>query len=181
MRRMLNIAVGVVLLSACAAGSAGPIFDFRPTAGPLNYAIAFEQSLLIEVPGQAQTADQELEAGVQLEIGDARSVTASFEALTVRNHGSAGESNLEGGALVGQPFRGSISESGVITVSDGPEVEGALTDAMDPTSVFANILTPLPPDPNATSWPVNTSISASALVSTITNFAGEARFAELAG
>lgn len=176
-RWTVRVVVGAVLVSACAGAGAGPIFDFRPTPGPLRYTIASEQSLFIEVPGQPQTSDQDVDASVQLEIGDARSVTASFEALSMRTEGHMGSTTLEGSDLVGKKFHGIISESGVITVSEGPETSGALADAMDPKSVFADLLVPLPPEAGAESWPVNTSMSFSASVNTTTNFDGEARFA----
>ncbi len=88
-----------------------------------------------------------------------------------------GSRTLDGGDLVGKEFRGTIAPSGLITVSERPETSGALADVMDPTSVFANLLAPLPPEERAESWPVSSSISSYAALNTTTDFDGVARFA----
>ena len=129
------------------------------------------------------TSETSSEAIVRLEIGDWRGdswpVTASFEALEVSSQGSLGGGSVAAEGVIGEPFEGTLSRSGQISITESPALSERLSDNLDPSALFTELLAPLPPDGDApmNSWPVASTVVSDAAVRLVSVFEGMARLA----
>jgi len=181
MHRQSLLALGSMLLLSCAG--AGPIYEFRPTDTPLRYAISDHGDLLIETPMGDQHSTDSTNAAIVLEVGarrgDGREVSVYFEALEIWTGGDIAVQHIEGGGLIGKRFGGALSEQGTITVSAAPDIPENVRRAVDPVTIFADFLSPLPPGGGETGEPWNhtSASSAKTAMSVESSYKGMARFA----
>jgi hypothetical protein len=154
--------LSAVALAGCAGGS---IYEFRPTEAPLRYQVRDQGALRVETPVGEQTATDSTHATVAVEIAGksngGRDVLVSFEALEFWSGGDFPRQHVVGDDLIGQPFSGLLSQSGVITVTAAPEIPQSLASAVDGAALIAALLPALPPggDAAATPWPHRTTLS----------------------
>ncbi|MFQ6044850.1 MAG: hypothetical protein ACE5PT_00640 [Gemmatimonadales bacterium] len=178
--RLLALAV-LFVSTACAGTAAAPSgLAFGPTAAPLKYQVRGYGTMDIDTPmGSMHTVDT-LQATVRLEIGaptaDGWGMTAVFEDLMAAAGGDMGSERVEGGELIGRQFTGVLNRDGIIEIISAPPIPVGLSDVVDPRSVLAELLGPLPADP-ATSepWPVRTVVTAETAVAIASTFEGTAR------
>ena len=180
MSRHLLVCLSACLIMGCASGMSGPTYEFRPDGGPLRYEVTVYQSLLVETPVGTQRSEDTVSAIISLEIGgpsgDGLSVSASFEALTVRSVGDMGTTRLEGGELIGAPISGLLAKNGSISVSERPSVSARLADVFDATSMLAELLVPLPEDGiTEQPWPVRLVVLSETSFTLTSTFEGTAR------
>jgi len=158
MRRFPLSWSAAVLAAACAGGSAGPIFEYRPIDAPLRYQVNGSTKSVIDTPMGQQNQDGTIEATVTVDIGaptdGGRNVTVVYEALETS---AAGLGRLQGGEMVGKPFVGVLSSNGEMSFTGVPTIPATLARYFDPTSFLAQMLMPLPGDGTADleSWPVH--------------------------
>ncbi|MEE9132858.1 MAG: hypothetical protein V3U13_04795 [Gemmatimonadota bacterium] len=170
-----------LFLAGCAG--AGAIYEFRPTEGPLLYHITDHGQLLIDTPVGEQRSTDSTQATVAIEIGkgdaEGREVSVTFEALQLWAGGDFPARHTEGGELIGRPFRGTLSRTGSIKVTAGPDISKELSAVTDPSALFTELLAPLPPggESEADAWPHRTSFSTQAAMSMQASYDGTASFA----
>jgi hypothetical protein len=158
MQRYARLAFSASLLVAC-AGTSGPFYEFRPTDEPLRYEISDQGALTIDTPVGAQRSVDSTRAMIALEVrgrtAEGRQTYVTFEALDVWAGGDFNSTHIEGAELIGQRYTGTLSENGVITVSDAPEIPSGLAETADPAEIFVDLLLPLPPGgvDAVESWP----------------------------
>jgi hypothetical protein len=174
--------VASVAATACAGAGTAPVLAFGPTAGPLRYQLENYGVLDIDTPMGSQRSVDTLRATVRLEVGDpvgdGWNVSAVFEALTGSSGGDMGRQVVEGGELIGKEFRGSLSQDGAIEVDDAPPTPASLAESMDPSSILAELLGPLPTDPEATEpWPVRLVVTSQTALTITATYEGTARLA----
>ncbi|UCF20244.1 MAG: hypothetical protein JSU87_02220 [Gemmatimonadota bacterium] len=182
MYRHLCAALAAVTLSGC-AGARGPVYEYRPSEAPLRYQINDHSDLLVQTPmGDQHNRDSTI-AIVVLDVGqrtaDAHEVSAFFETLDIWAGGDMNQQHLEGGDMLGKAFRGTLSDQGMISVSEAPEMPSELGEATDPAAIFADLLLPLPPsgDESAESWPHKTAMTVETAMTVNNSYDGSARFA----
>ncbi len=180
--RLLLSALTCLVASAC-AGSSGPIYEFQPTPGPLHYEIIDRGSLLIETPMGEQRSSDSTKATLRLEIGQmsagGRRVSVAFETLDIWAGGDFQAEHIQGGELIGRAFTGTLSDQGIITVTEAPEIPAALQGSADPAAIFADLLLPLPPtgEESADSWSHATTQMSETTMSMEGSYEGTATFA----
>lgn len=172
----------MVAVTACAGKAAAPGLAFGPTGGPLVYEVATYGSIDIDTPMGSQRSHDTLQATVRLEIGapvgDQWQVSAVFEALRASSGGDMGRQSAEGGELIGQEFKGALLQNGVIDVTEAPAAPTGLADLIDPSALLAEILGPLPADPETTEpWPVRTVVTSRTVLTVTVTYEGTARIA----
>ncbi len=183
MRHHLTPYVIITLVTACAAGGAGSLFEFRPSESPQRYELTVSGDVVAETPMGSMESKTRSEATVLLDIGqrlgDGWRISATFEALEVTAEGSMGGGSVRAEEVLGKPYSGTLSSAGLITITDAPAASSRLTNSLDPGALFTDLLVPLPPvDVSPTdSWPVNSTVLSDAAVRLMTVFAGTARFA----
>lgn len=170
------------LLAACAGGAAGAAtFAVAPTSTPLRYRVADHTTVLIETPQGDQRSIDSATATIRLNIGEptqgGRRVTAVFDALDVRSAGGMGSTRVTGGDLIGQEFSGVLAPTGRITLTQRPAIPRDVAEHTDPGNWLVDLLPPLPPTPNAASWPVESELSSETAMSMRLRYTGTARTA----
>jgi hypothetical protein len=178
MRRVLAWSVAVALVAACAGGTAGPVFEYGPSDGPLRYEVTGETKTAIQTPMGPQNVDASTNAAVTVEVGaqaeGGRRVSVVFESFESR---STGIGRLDGGALIGQTFRGILAPNGNIEFTETPATPANLRDYLDPSAFLSDLLMPLPP-PGASdleSWPVQQQTVERTQMTMTSSFEGTAR------
>ena len=175
-------ALSVVALAGCAAAG-GPIYEFRPTDAPLRYRLSDHGTLKVATPVGEQAATDSTHATLVIEIGGSsgagRTVVASFEALEFWSGGDFPRQHVVGDELVGQPFNGTLSQAGVITVTAPPEISKGVASALDAAALIAELLPALPPDGDAAStpWPHRTTLTLHTAMTEEVSYDGTAAFA----
>jgi hypothetical protein len=182
MVRHIQLALCSLALAGC-GGSGGAIYEFRPTETPLQYEIRDSSVFLVKSPMGEQLFEDSVRAVVTIEIGQgdtvSHQVTAVFQSLDLWSGGDSPEQHVFGGDLIGEPFHGTLSQTGSIAVTGSPEISDQLKDLADPITLFSELLVPLPPDRTGTAepWPHRTSYSTDAAMSTEASYDGTAYFA----
>jgi hypothetical protein len=182
MKWIPSMALSVLALAGC-AGTGGPIYEFRPTDGPLHYRVSDHSALRVETPVGDQTATDSTHATVAIEIADEsdgrRAVVVSFSALEFWSGGDFPKYHVVGDELIGQPFNGLLDQSGVINVTSSPDIPERVAEAVDAGALIAGFLPPLPPDGEAatTPWPHKTTVSINTAMSVEVSQDGTASFA----
>ena len=180
--RMFLAALTCLAAAGC-AGASGPIYEFQPTPGPLHYEIIDRGNLLIETPMGEQRAIDSTKATLRIEIGQksagGRQISVAFETLDIWAGGDFHTEHIEGGELIGRAFTGTLSDQGIIKVTEAPEIPDALQGSADPAAIFADLLLPLPPTgaESADSWSHATTRQSEGTMSTEGSYEGTARFA----
>jgi len=158
MRRQVTYLLLAAAATACAATAATSALAFKPSSGPLRYARNSVQTSSIDTPMGSQDQTTTTDATVALEVGgpsaNGHQLSGQFESLSI-DAGMAGR--FEGGDLLGQRFTAILSNDGVISVQDGPDVPTRLATVFDPKDILADFMPPLPTGANAgaQSWPVH--------------------------
>ena len=172
-----------LLGSACAAATAGSPFEFQPSRAPHRYDVTVSGDVIADTPMGRMTSETESEATVRLDIGEKQeagwAVSAVFEALEVRAEGSMGGGSVNAEGVIGRTFTGTLSEAGLISIGESPDVSSRLSDNLDPGAMLTELMAPLPPegaDPS-TSWPVSSTVISDAAVKLTSSFTGTARIA----
>ena len=165
------------------AGAKGPLYEHQPTETPLRYEIHDRSNLLVQTPmGDQHTRDSTI-AIVAVQVGggaaDARDITVAFESLDIWAGGDMNRQHLQGGELLGKQFVGTVSDQGLISVSESPEIPAELREATDPWAIFADLLPPLPPagDASVESWTHKTEAMVETAMTVNNTYEGTARFA----
>lgn len=180
-RDRLFVLAAVLASSACAGAAPAPSgLAFGPTSAPLTYQVRAYGTMDIDTPMGSMSTGDTLRATVRLEIGapvaEGWAMTAVFEDLMAAAGGDMGSERVAGGELIGKPFMGVLKRDGVIEVTEAPPIPGALGDIVDPRSLLAELLGPLPEDPASSEpWPVKTVVSAQTAVAITSTFEGTAR------
>jgi len=182
MARHSLMALSALLVAACSASA--PIYEFRPTQAPLRYEINDQGTLLIDTPVGEQRSTDSTEAVVTISIAagdsESRQVKVIFESLDFwAGADDTPTQHVDGGDLVGQPFAGTLSQTGSIAIAAAPDIAAELLEVADPVTLFAELLPPLPPAGSASSepWPHRTSYASEAAVSVQASYDGTASFA----
>lgn len=172
-----------LLAAACAGATTGSAFEFRPSDSPLRYDVTVSGDVIAETPMGRMASETESDATISLNVGERMesgwTVTATFEALQVTAEGSLGGGTVNAESILGKSYLGSLSESGLISISEAPVVSGSLSDNLDPAALLTELLVPLPPEGAADveSWPVSSTVISDAAVHLTSTFEGFARFA----
>lgn len=182
MLRNMTLALCGLALAGC-AGSGGAIYEFRPTDTPLQYEVRDSSVFLVKSPMGEQRFADSVRAVLAIEIGQgdtvSHQVSAVFESLDLWSGEDSLEQHVFGGDLIGVPFRGTLSQTGSIAVTESPEISEQLKELADPITLFSELLPPLPPDRTGTAepWPHRTSYTADSPMSTEASYDGTAYFA----
>jgi len=178
MRPLYALTVAVALSGACAAS--GPVFEFRPSSAPLSYDLSAANEFSVETPMGPQLSQDSAEISISVEIGSGgpqgHNVAVVFDAFEAR---STAQGTIDVSALVGARYTGTLRPDGTIEVEEGPEVPAALRDAVDPHSLLADLMMPLPPEGHDLTqpWPVNQETVSRTQLTLTTRFDGSARLA----
>jgi len=181
MARHSLVTLGALLFTACSANA--PIYEFRPTQAPLRYEINDQGVLLIDTPVGEQRSTDSTVAVVTIDIAagdsDSRQVRVVFESLDLwAGTDDTPAQHVQGDDLIGQPFTGTLSQTGSIAVVTAPEIAVGLLEVADPVTLFAELLPPLPPAGGGSEpWPHSTSYASEASVSVQASYDGTASFA----
>jgi len=178
MRSIHALTMVAALSGACAAG--GPVFEFRPTDTALRYDMYGANDFSVETPMGSQLSQDSAAIAISVEIGgggpQGNDVAVVFDAFSAR---STAQGTIDGGGLVGARYRGLLKRDGSIEVVEGPEVPARLRGLVDPKSILADLMVPLPPEGHdlAEPWPVTQETVTSTQMSMTTRFNGMARLA----
>jgi hypothetical protein len=181
MMRQSLLAANILILAGC-AGAGGPIYEFRP-ADVQRYQLSEHGALTVDTPVGQQTATDSTRATIAIEIAGSteggREVVVSFDALEFWSGGDFPRQHITGDDLVNQPFRGVLNQAGEIKVTEMPDVPEALSNAIAPDAVFANVMPPLPPmaDASLPSWPHRVTMKMETTMSVELDYDGTASFA----
>ncbi len=180
MRKFLIFLSLALLTSACAGGSAGPVFEYGPTDAPLRYSVSGSTDSEIDTPMGPQKQGGKVDATVTVDIGapvaGGNSVTVVFEAFETN---ATGVGRLDGGAMVGKPFNGVLASNGEMSFEETPAIPDRLASYFDPTSFLAQIMMPVPPEggTDLESWPVHQESTESTQMTLFSTMDGTARVA----
>ncbi|UCD25773.1 MAG: hypothetical protein JSW51_07640 [Gemmatimonadota bacterium] len=178
MRNLFVSLSAATIATACAGGSAGPVFEYGPSEAPLRYEISGSTESVIETPMGSQNQGGTVSATVTVEIGaqaaGGRNVIVVYEAL---ESSGAGIGRLEGGDLIGQPFVGVVDNSGKMTFTEVPPTPTRLGNYFDPGAFLSQLLMPLPPAGGGEvgSWPVHQEVTERTEMTVTSMFDGTAR------
>jgi hypothetical protein len=177
--RNLFVSLSVATFAtACAGGSAGPMFEYGPSEAPLRYQIDGSTESVIETPMGTQNQGGSIAATVTVEIGTpgdgGRNVTVVYEAL---ESSGAATGRLDPGDLIGQPFRGILESDGEISFTEAPKTPSGLARYFDPSALLTQMLMPTPPGGAAglESWPVYQQATERTEMTVTSTFEGTAR------
>ena len=145
----LTVTLASLLAVACAGATSDSPFEFGPSDSPLHYDVTTSGDVVADTPMGRMTSESDSDASVLLEIGgitaSGRAVTATFEALEVRAQGTLGGGTVNADGILGKPYTGTLSDAGLIQITESPRASGRLSDNLDPAALLTELLVPLPP------------------------------------
>ena len=139
-----------LVLAAGACSSAGPIYTFQPTDGPLQYTLSSEGGNEIDTPAGTQGATYTSEATLTMEMGaatdDGMPFTVTIESIVLETGGDFGGTTLDlSEGLAGKPFKGTMASDGSLVFHEMPEFARDNLSVADMQRVVSALLFPLPP------------------------------------
>lgn len=177
------LAVVLATTTFACAGMSGPILSYQPTPQPLRYTISDQTDVTVSPPGMTMHTNAVTDMTISLTLGsngaEGREATLTFNEFALDSRGDMGNFNHHGEGMIDQPFSGHLEPEGTLRLVDGPDVPSALLAQFDPVAFVAGMLPPLPPDPNASSWPHRlevtdrTELAATAIYDGVARFAGD--------
>lgn len=186
-QRTMSLFAGVILTAAALASACGggraPVYSFQPSETPLRYSINTEGSQTVETPNGPAGGGYDTQAVLLLAFGDemtsGRSFSAIFETFESTLESQMGKQKVDGSAVTGQVFRGSVDSSGAIEIREKPEVKVGAYDQNSLAAMFPDLLTPLPPGGESVegSWPHAYVLPSGGGLEGETSYTGTARFA----
>jgi len=179
--------IAVVCLSlavaACSASSTASPFEYGPSDVPLRYEVATTGDIVAQTPMGEMASETTSDALVVMEIGDRTEsgwpVTAMYERLVVSAQGAMGGGSVNAEGVLGKNYSGVLNQSGLIEITESPEISGRVAANLDPGALLTELLVPMPPEGagGADTWPVSSTTVSDAAVELISVFEGTARIA----
>ena len=177
------LSAGLALVLAGCAGGGAPIYVLHETEQPLRYRMSEEGSQSVETPNGPAGGGFETEAEMLLSIGSSvdggRAFEVTFDEFRATLDGPMGARQVDGSSLTGRAFRGIVSPTGGIRMTERPEVTAGSYDQNNLVGMFPAILTPLPPAGAEIDegWPHAWMLATGGGLEGESSYAGTARFA----
>ncbi|TFG66312.1 MAG: hypothetical protein E4H28_02345 [Gemmatimonadales bacterium] len=173
----------LILMTALLAGCGGmrqassPIYDLRATQAPLEYTAEIENLTTVVTPGGDQEIASTMSLALTLTYGSRTAkglpVEVVFNEFATEGQGP----DLSG--MLGQPFRGIVSNEGDIELTEFPELDIPGFDGSAMVQVIHPLIIPLPPGGQLTDdpWPLERSREPGGGMTGVASFDGFVRLA----
>ncbi|MFQ5529275.1 MAG: hypothetical protein ACE5FP_02910 [Gemmatimonadota bacterium] len=177
-RFALSLAAAVVVGCGGARQAAAPIYDLRATAAPLQYTGEVYALTVVETPGGEQEIESTTTIALTLAYGSRTAGGLPIE-VVFSEFATEGGQAPDVSAILGQPFRGVVGETGEVELTESPELDVPGFDAASMLQVINPLVIPLPPSghPADEPWPLERSRDPGGGLTGVSTFDGSVRFA----
>jgi len=157
--------------------ASAPIYDLRATEAPLEYSAEIESLTIVETPGGEQEIASSMSVALTLVYGSRTAEGMPFEVVFSELASQGQGPDLSG--LIGQLFRGVISDEGELELTESPDVDIPGVDGSAMVEVINPLIIPLPPGGAVTeeAWPLERSREPGGGMTGVASFDGSARLA----
>lgn len=140
-----TLCLTLAMLAGCGGmrQASAPIYELRATQSPLEYAAEVQSLTIIETPVGEQEIRMTTTLALTLSYGSRTADGLPFE-IVFSEYASEGP-GPDLSAMLGHPFRGTVSDAGEVELTESPDLDIPGFDGTTMAEVINPLMIPLPP------------------------------------